>query len=62
MPLVLKGHKGWIAGVAFSPDGNQIAMAGDDGALILWGVRSGKQIARIMDHTGGVSAVIVVAR
>ena len=56
-PVVLRGHDGWIAGVAFSPDGKRIATAGDDGALIVWNVASGKPITKLTDHQGGVSSV-----
>ena len=56
-PQMLRGHQGWVAAAAFSPDGNRIATAGDDGALMLWDAASGKQLARITDHRGGVSVV-----
>ena len=30
---VINGHKGWVYGLAFSPDGNTLASCGDDGTF-----------------------------
>jgi eukaryotic-like serine/threonine-protein kinase len=34
--LTLKGHKGPIRSVTFSPDGRRIFSLGDDGVLRVW--------------------------
>src|SRR5436853_17415 len=35
-PLTLKGHKGWVGGLAFGPDGKTLATASADGTVKLW--------------------------
>jgi WD40 repeat protein len=54
---VLEGHTGSIDGVAFNPDGGQIASASQDGSVRLWDANSGKQLAVLVGHEGTVHHV-----
>ena len=55
-PIVLK-HEGWVAAVAFSPDGKTLASAGADNVVRLWDVGSWKPAGVLKGHTDCVSAV-----
>jgi WD40 repeat protein len=44
-PLVLKGHKGHVSAVAFSPDGHTLATGSWDQTVRLWVVATGREQA-----------------
>jgi WD40 repeat protein len=56
-PLTLAEHKGWIGGVAFSPDSKHLATASGDHTVKLWDAQTGKVVAVLEGHTSPVCAV-----
>ena len=53
-PLVLlRGHRGHVLAVAFSPEGATLASTGADGWVRLWAVADGRELARLAGHSGG---------
>lgn len=56
-PLTLKGHDGWVGGVAFSPDGKVLATAGSDMTVKFWDTATGKKLATLEAHGDVVTAV-----
>jgi WD40 repeat protein len=54
---VLHGHTDLIFAAAFHPDGTRLATAGGDGAIWLWDVARGEEVARLQGHTGYVWAL-----
>jgi WD40 repeat protein len=45
--FVLEGHKADVRAVAFTADGKHLATAGDDGAVLVWEVETGKRVASL---------------
>ena len=55
-PIILK-YDGWVAAVAFSPDGKTLASAGADNVVRLWAVGTWKPKGVLKGHTDCVCAV-----
>jgi WD40 repeat protein/serine/threonine protein kinase len=53
----LRGHKGLVLGVAFSPDGRRLASAGQDGTVRVWETATGRHLLTLKGHTGQVWGV-----
>ena len=53
----LDGHTDVIHSVAFSPNSQIALSASDDGKIILWDIKTGKQIRTFVGHLGAVRSV-----
>jgi sugar lactone lactonase YvrE len=49
-----EGHRGGITWVDVSPKGDWVATSGDDGAVKLWDLLTGKETASLPEQAGGV--------
>lgn len=50
-----QGHKEWVNGIRFSPDGKQFASVSDDGLLKVWETSSGKNMFTFRGHITGIN-------
>jgi WD40 repeat protein/tRNA A-37 threonylcarbamoyl transferase component Bud32 len=55
--LVLKGHKGRVRSVAYSPDGSRLVTGSDDGTVKVWDAQNGNELLTLKGHTAGVKEV-----
>ena len=46
----VQGHTGYVASVAFSPDGARLASASKDETVRIWDVSTGQAIATLQVH------------
>jgi WD40 repeat protein len=53
----LKGHKDWIRGIAFSPNGKLLASCSKDCTVKVWDVTSSVEIATLTGHSDEVWSV-----
>jgi WD40 repeat protein len=58
---ILKGHRGQLRAVVYSPDGSKLATAGDDEQTKLWDVASGRELATIRQPGKGRQIVYALA-
>ncbi len=54
----LKGHKSWVRGVAFSPNGKNIASSSGDGTIRLWDVKSSTCVRISSEIDSGIHSVL----
>jgi WD40 repeat protein len=57
IPVVLRGHRGYINGLAFSPDGARLATVSDDHAVRLWDPKAPAASRILAGHTDEVWGV-----
>jgi WD40 repeat protein/tetratricopeptide (TPR) repeat protein len=54
----LRGHGGWVWGVAWGPDGKRLASASSDGTVRVWDADTGKELLPpLRGHADGVVSV-----
>jgi WD40 repeat protein/uncharacterized protein YegL len=55
--LTLLGHTDWVRGIAFSPDGSQVATASGDNTAKIWDAITGTLLRTLTGHTGYVFGI-----
>ena len=57
-PAVLQGDSGEVFSLAFSPDGETLAVGGADGLVKFWNVRTAREVAALKAHESVVSSLV----
>ncbi len=57
--LTLVGHTGWIAGFAFSPDGERLVSTSLDGTARIWSLTSGREMVAASGPPAGYGTRVV---
>ncbi len=55
---VMRGHRGSVTSICFSPDGRWLASGGWDQTIRIWDVSTGRQERKLDDHSGEVFSVV----
>jgi len=50
-------HRGFLTGMAVSPDGSKLATAGEDRVVRIWEARTIRLLLKLQGHTAGVTSV-----
>ena len=52
--MQVRGHTDWVSSAAFSPDGQLLVTASQDGSARVWETATGASIADLLGHTDSV--------
>jgi len=56
-PRTLRGHDGWIASLAVSPDGKRLFSGGDDRSVKWWQLQPAEQAGTLRSFPAGVTSL-----
>jgi WD40 repeat protein len=55
---VLRGHRGQVTSLAYSPDGRQLASSSSDQTVRIWDVATAQEVLTLRGHDGAVASVV----